>query len=260
MMRERGIEKTNPHFMKVIKHMEKLACQLPDMLFLDNNIFIEWFQQTHHINVSNFRVIPIGADDRFFYPIQQKEKGNSVFKVVYYGSFIPNHGIQFIIEAAKLLENEHDIVFEFIGEGPEKELALNLVKKFGLHNITFTGWVPWQNLREHLQHADVILGAFGTSMQLQLTNNNKVYEGLAMAKPVITGISKALPSILQHGINVLLCECGNAKSLADAIMRLSKDTYLQEKLGKNGRITFDRNFNVSVIGKICKKHLDTLNV
>jgi glycosyltransferase involved in cell wall biosynthesis len=254
---ERGISKRNPLTAKIIQRVENWACRLPDMLFLDTEDFVDWFGETYHISTDKFRLIQIGVDDRFFAPLKKKIS-DDYFRVIYYGTYIPNHGVEYIVQAAKLLEDNDSIRFEMIGSGPEQDKATRLAAKLQLKNLTFINWLEMQELTEHIANADLVLGAFGTTKQLELTNNNKIYEGFAMQKPVISGDSPALPPVLRHGVHLYLCERGNPKSLAEGIYALETQPILREKLARNGEKIVHQYFDTLSIGKRTVAHLKEL--
>ena len=180
------------------------------------------------------------------------------FQVLYYGTYIPNHGVDVIVEAARQLQNNADIHFELVGDGPEKEKAANLAKGYGLKNITFIEWLDKTELAQKIAACDVCLGAFGDTLQASLTNNNKIYEGFAIRKPVISGDSPALPEAIKHGEHLYLCERGNPQSLADAINILKGNPELRKRLGHSGYHIFHENFDKKRIGLIFASHLNEL--
>ena len=53
-----------------------------------------------------------------------------------------------------------------------------------------------------------------------MTVQNKIYEGLAMAKPVITGDSPAVRRNLTPGENIWVCRREDPQALAEAIRTL----------------------------------------
>jgi glycosyltransferase involved in cell wall biosynthesis len=255
---ERGLNKTNPLTLKFIKFFEKIACRLPDMLFLDTEEFINWFKYIYNVNPNLFRIVPIGADDRYFRITDIQKTKDNLFRVIYYGSYIPNHGVEYIIESANLLKDHPEIQFEMIGEGPDLELALSLVETYDLKNIKFIRWKKLNELVIHIANSDLILGVFGTSKQVTLTNNNKIYEGFAMGKPVISGESPALPSQLINGIHLYLCERGCPQALADGILTLKSQPELRETMAQVGLMIFHKYFDVTSIGKQITNHIKTL--
>jgi glycosyltransferase involved in cell wall biosynthesis len=244
---ERGLTRHSPFTARLIYLIEKIACLLPDLLILDTEEYVAWFQDVYKIPASRFRLVPTGADDRIFRPIDS-ERNDGLFRVLYYGSFIPNHGVLYIIEAARLLRDEPDIHFELIGDGPEKPMAVALARQYNLTNVTFEDWMDQEELVRRAANADVILGAFGTTPQSLMTVQNKIYEGLAMGKPVITGDGPAVRRQLVHGENVYLCERANPRSLVEAIEALKKNPELRQSIGTKGHSLYCERFTPSVLG------------
>ena len=128
---ERGITAKHPITDRLIYWLEKIACLLPDLLVIDTAEYVQWFKKTYGLDPDRFRLVPIGADDRIFHPVETEGPDDGLFRVVYYGTFIPNHGVKYIIEAARILQDESDIHFELIGEGPTKaETVARLIHQY----------------------------------------------------------------------------------------------------------------------------------
>jgi glycosyltransferase involved in cell wall biosynthesis len=181
--------------------------------------------------------------------VDVEEQEDEAFTVIYYGTFIPNHGVDYIMEAARMLKDEPDVHFEMIGEGPTKFQAMALAQEYALDNVAFVGWVDKEELPYRVARADVCLGSFGQTPQSLMTIQNKIYEGMAMGKPVITGDSKVLRQHLIDGEHVWLCERSNPQSLAQAIQtfRGCPDA-VQKALASRGHKLFQREFTVKALG------------
>lgn len=246
---ERDLTHEHPVTGRLIYWLEKTACLLCDLLIIDTAEYVQWFQQTYGLDPERFRLVPTGADDRIFHPVEREARDDGVFQVVYYGTFIPNHGVKHIIEAAALLQNETDIRFMLIGEGPTRAQAMALANDYGLKNVTFIGWVDKEDLPWRVGKADICLGAFGTTPQSLMTVQNKIYEALAMGKCVVTGDSQTLRQALTHGEHLWICKRSDPRSLADSILELQKAPDLRDKLGRDGRRLFSECFTVSALGK-----------
>jgi glycosyltransferase involved in cell wall biosynthesis len=227
------------------------------LLILDTPQFIEWFARQYHTSPKHFRTVLIGADDRFFYPMPEIQESEPL-TVIYYGGYIPNHGVETIIEAARLLQSEAGLRFEMIGEGPTRPETEALVHKYNLQNITFIDWLERDLLAKHIARAGIVLGAFSLSEQLSLTNNNKVYEAFAMRKAVITARTPALPELVERSEALLLVERADPQQLAQAILMLTNNPDLRTRLGGNGRKLFEEHFNPTVIGESFARHLHEL--
>jgi glycosyltransferase involved in cell wall biosynthesis len=246
---ERGICARHPFSCRVIRLLEKIACRLPHLMVLDNQRFVDWFCQLHRADPQKFCVVHIGADERQFTPAPPEAEDPARFTVIYFGAYIPNHGVEFIIEAARLLAGDPGIHFEMIGDGPTRRTAQDLAARYSLPNVAFTAWLERPELTPRIARAQLVLGAFGVSQQITLTNNNKIYEAFAMQKAVISGASPAMPTELVHGQHLYLCERGDPASLAEGIRLLKADPQLRLRLARQGYELFYRRFDTLHIGQ-----------
>jgi glycosyltransferase involved in cell wall biosynthesis len=259
---ERGLADRHPVSARLLRFVDRMACRLPDLLILDTPEFVAWFLDTFRLSPERFRVVPLGADDRLFKPFDPSDKGkngaqagNRALRVVYYGTFIPNHGTPIIVEAARILSEDPSIRFELIGDGPEREKVVALARRYGLTNVEFVDWLEKGELLERVAHADIFLGAFSATPQSRMTVHNKVYEALAMAKPIISGDSETVRRVLEHGEHVYLCERANPQSLAQAVRTLAASPEIRERLAKQGYTLFDERFRLRHTGARFASHL-----
>jgi glycosyltransferase involved in cell wall biosynthesis len=251
---ERGLEQRSRISVNLLKLLERRVLKLPDLLIQDTQDYVDWFQKTYGISPERFRLVPTGADDRVYQPLPT-EKKDDVFRVVYYGTFIPNHGVDQMIAAASLLTDEPTIRFSFIGDGPEREAAQVRVRQLGLNNVEFMPWMEQDELAKQAARADILLGAFGTTPQSMMTVQNKIFEGLAMGKAMVTGDSPAIRAAMRHGKHVFLCERENPRALSEAILTIKNDPKLQQKLAENGYNMFTDTYNLTHIGQSFSTHL-----
>jgi len=252
---ERSLTGKHPVTARMIYWLEKTACLLPDLLIIDTAEYVQWFKKTYGLDPDRFRLVPTGADDRIFQPIERVGSDDGLFRVIYYGTFIPNHGVKYIVEAARILQDTPEIHFELIGEGPTKLNAVALVEKYELGNVTFLGWVDKQDLPRRVAEADVCLGVFGTTPQSLMTIQNKIYEGLAMGRPVVTGESPTIRRAFVHERHLYLCDRAHPQALANAILRLYNDPALRQALAQAGYDYYVRNFTVERIELQFKQYL-----
>ena len=252
---ERGLDKESKLAINLLHFVERIALKLPDLLILDTSEYVQWFTQNYGVQTERFRLVPTGADDRIFTPLPQKTAQDGKFRIVYYGTYIPNHGVLHITDAARLLKNEPMIEFELIGEGPELVKAQQFALENQLTNINFINWMEKDRLIQEIARADICLGAFGTTAQSLMTIQNKIYESLAMKKALISGDSPAIRHEFTHGEHIYLCERANGRALADAIMVLWKDPILREKIAINGFMLFREKYDLLNNGKRFKAYI-----
>jgi glycosyltransferase involved in cell wall biosynthesis len=251
---ERGLERRSRFSVYLLKSLERRALNLPDLLIQDTQDYVAWFQKTYGIPPERFRLVPTGADDRILQP-HSYQREDDLFRVLYYGTFIPNHGVDQMIAAAALLADEPTIRFAFIGDGPERETAQARARQLDLNNVEFIPWMKQAELARQAARADILLGAFGTTPQSMMTVQNKIFEGLAMGKAVVTGDSPALRAAMRHGEHVFLCERGNPHALAQAVLQLRGSPELRAQLSRYGYQLYNEKYNLNKIGHCMYKHL-----
>lgn len=252
---ERGLDKNSPFSISLLRRLEKTACRLPNRLLMDTAEYAAWFAETHNVPSTRFRLVPTGADERIFHPGPHGSQEDGLFTVTYHGTFIRNHGVDVILEAALLLADDPHIHLVLIGDGPEQKKAQEIARRHSLTNVSFTGWLEKTELQLRLAQADLCLGAFGTTPQSLMTVQNKIYEALAMGKPVISGDSTILRQVLVHGQQIYLCERENPAALAEVIRQLKADPALRKTLGQQGLQVFKEQYALEKIGHIMVAHL-----
>ncbi|MDD2523053.1 MAG: glycosyltransferase family 4 protein [Anaerolineaceae bacterium] len=254
---ERGLEGSRHSAVRFLKRIEKKALKSPDLLIQDTSQYVEWFQQTYGVEPDRFRLVPTGADDSIFKPITQTELTSARFRVLYYGTFIANHGLDHILDAAKILSSRDELEFLFIGEGPEKARIVRKAESENLEEVTFLGWTSQNELVEQISRADLCLGAFGSTPQSMMTVQNKIYECMACGKAVITGTSPAIRAQFTDEVELKICE-RNGVSIAGAILSLKGNPELLEKIGHNARQSFVDHYSIAALGKTFREHLESL--
>jgi len=254
---DRGLVNRGSLKAKAYYYLDKYAPRLADLVLCDSNAHINYFCKEFGLKREKFRRVFVGADDEIMYP-RRSERNDDDFLVVFYGGSIPLQGAPYIVKAAKLLERQKDIKFELVGAGLMFREVKELSKKLKTNNVAFRGWVGYEKLPEHLAKADVCLGIFGNTEKAMRVIPNKVYDALAMEKPLITMNSPAAREILNDGENCVLVPLANPKALAEAILMLKEDKNLRDKIAEEGYRLFKEKLNPKAIGKELKAILTEL--
>lgn len=218
------------------RFLDTWSCKLADMVLLDTQAHIDFFVKEFKLDRKKFLRVFVGADSDVFYP-REAPKDTEQFLVHFHGHFIPLQGVKYIIEAAKLLENE-DVHFNIIGNGQTFKDDLKLVKSLDIRNISFIAPIPYEELPLFMAKADVCLGIFGDSPKTDLVVPNKIYEAMAMGKAMITSNTSAAGELLKDGENVLFCCRADAEDLADKIKLLKNSAEIRNSIGQAARRLF----------------------
>ena len=107
----------------------------------------------------------------------------------------------------------------------------------------FIGWQSQTDLPNEMALADVIVCPTIAQEGLGRT----AVEAMGVGRPVVASRLGGLPYTVTDGVTGLLCEPNNVIDLANRIEQLMDSPELREKLGKNGRARFERDFIWDVI-------------
>jgi len=237
----------------IVRNIEKKACQLADISLLDTNAHINYFVKEYALDRKKFQRSFLGAND---VELCQKTKSDDhKFLVHFHGEFQALHGTEYIVKAAHLLP---DVKFRLIGGGKGLNKCKELVNELNISNIEFIPSVKFDLIPNYIAEASVCLGIFGNTQKAQLVIPFKVYEALAMAKPIITADTPAIRELLTPQEDISLCDAANPESLAAAIDTLRMDQTLRNKIAENGYKTFKEKCSPQAIGHDILKIIENL--
>jgi len=106
-----------------------------------------------------------------------------------------------------------------------------------------------EKLVEKISEANICLGIFGKTQKTQRVIPNKLYECIAMKKPVLTASSDAILEKFDNYDNILLCNIADSNDLAAKILELKNNHDLLDKIAENGYSLFTKEFSSEVLGK-----------
>ncbi len=252
--------------------LDWLSARVADLVLLDTEAHIEYYVRKFHVPREKFVRVFIGADDDIFAsrsagedgPARRSmgEGGDQRGKIIirFYGAYIPLHGVEYIVQAAKLLEKEPCIQFELLGDGQTYAAARALAEELRLTNLSFIGRrIPYDELPAWIAGADICLGIFGATEKARRVIPNKVYECVAMKKPVITMDSPAIRELFDER-EVYLVPAANPEAIAAGIMTLKTQPKRARALAENGFEKFRDCAAPTVIGKELREILQSLSI
>jgi len=235
--------------------------RLADILLADTEQHKKYFIETFNISKKVF-VIPVGAKELVFHPMESplgaERKISKTIKVWFWGNFIPLQGIEYIIEAAKILKNEKNIQFYLAGDGQTFNQTDDLRNKLSLNNVHLLGAIEQEELSGLISSAAICLGIFGDTPKTKRVIPNKVYEAMAMGKPIITGDTLAIRELPDADNCLCLVPVAGGQAIADAIMKLAVDEELRETLGRNNLLLFRNHLTSWHIGEKMKNIVTSL--
>jgi len=240
---------------------EKLALILADHILALTEGYKDYFASTFSLSKSKFSVFPVGVPANYFLDNGSKaqiarRKESSDFKVLYWGVFLPHHGLHVVVQAADMLRNYPNIKFCLVGDGMLRQQIRHQVSQLDLKNVCLPGYVSQETLINHIIEADVCLGVFSKDEKARISITNKVVQALAMKKPLITERSPITESVFTHKENAYLVPPEDAEALAHAVLELKEDIDLRLRLAQNGYKLYVSCFSEEALGKRLKTILE----
>jgi len=234
---------------KFIHFVDKQACKWVDKVILESTAEINYFVKEFGLAKEKFYQLPLAADESIFFPASTSLSDKNQFVVLFFGTFIPLHGIETIVKSAAILKNHYDISYIICGDGQTKPQIEKIIKKNNLKNIKLLGLVSKETLVENIKNSDVCLGIFGNTLKATKVVTNKGFQILASKKPLITMESPAaIESHLVNRKNCILVPPSSPEKLAEEILFLKNNPDECQKISTNGYQTYLENLSMKKVG------------
>jgi glycosyltransferase involved in cell wall biosynthesis len=227
LVEDRGLVRVGSIRARALGAVDRLSLRLADVVLVDTAENGQFLIERFGVHQSKLRVVPAGAEERLFHPVEHSDHPpsycNTRLDVLFVGTFIPLHGVETIVRAAALLDERNaPVTIELVGTGQTYQAMRELARRLGIaaSTLTWTDWLPYDALGDRLRRADVALGVFDAGPKAARVIPNKVFQSLACGVATITRDAPALRCLLRDGEDALLVPPNDPAALADAIERL----------------------------------------
>lgn len=154
--------------------------------------------------------------------------------IVYAGHLYPWKGVDVVLRSLPLLP---EVALKIVGGFPsERDLPRlqALARDLGVtERVTFTGLVDRARVPALLAAADIlVLPNVPVSASAGHTSPLKLFEYLAVGKPIVASDLPAIREVLRDGQNAVLVEPGRPDALAAGIRRVLEDRTLAERIAR----------------------------
>lgn len=162
-------------------------------------------------------------------------------KIGYVGHLYEGRGVEIIIECAKKLK---DMTFHLVGgNSREIEYWKNYLKKLGLKNIFFYGFITPKETYKYRNSFDIVLAPYSKKVSVMKVKGNnqletsqfmsplKIFEYMAHKKPIIASDLPVIREVLNEK-NSILVEHNNIELWVKSIIKL-KDSNLRNTIASN---------------------------
>lgn len=209
------------------------------------------------------RVIPMGVDGAFFSPapaedcrrLRQELQVEGYRLVVFGGVVRPHKGIELILEA---MDQARHPALRFLIVGPVNEHVKELCAHPAYGKFILTaGPQPSDRMPAYLSLADLIALPLQDTLLAQSQVPCKVFEAMAMARPIIASAVSDLPLILQDCGWVV--PPGSAGALAQAMREILDDPARAQARGEAARRRCLEHYSQEVAQRLLLELMESLH-
>lgn len=232
----------------LFKTFERITVKFADITLVETGNQKKYFIENFGSKPENCFRLYTGVDDSIFY-IDNHVKKSKDFLVLFRGRFIPEAGVKYIIQAAKLLEDK-EVNFLLLGGGNQSKLVKDFIAKLSPKNLALiTENLSFDDLRTKMLSSHISLGQFEKNERLIRTIPHKAAESLAMKLPYITGRAEGISELLTDGQNCLMVNLADPNDLADKILKIKNNPELAKKITENGYLLYEEKLKPEVLAK-----------
>ncbi len=236
----------------VIYPFEYLCLRFSNHCITDTQCHRQFIAQQFRIAKNKFEVVYVGAtpdeataDPDVDSPVDQH---SGILTVLFYGTFLPLHGMDVMLQSCKILEDK-PIEFHFIGgKGTALAEFQELLRNLDLGNIRHKTWVDFEDLKlDLIPRADLCLGGpFGGTPQARRVISGKTFQFLMQGKATVVGRIDEQVGFIDR-TNCLLVEQANPESLANVFEWALANRNALGEIGRQGQVLFRERFSVECL-------------
>jgi glycosyltransferase involved in cell wall biosynthesis len=247
MVGDRQLVRSRSPLGRALHRIDRYAFRHADLVVADTAAHGRYLVEHFDLPADRVDVCFVGAEDDLFTP---GARPDLPFEVLFVGKFIPLHGVDVILEAARLCP---EVAFRIVGSGQLDDLLTAATP-----NVRWEKWIDYHDLPGAYHAAGCALGIFGRTEKAERVIPNKAFQAMATETPLVTADTPAARELLEDGRNALLVPLGDPEGLADAVQRLAANESLRRELAASGRATYLERASEAVLGSRWRELLERL--
>lgn len=179
--------------------------------------------------------------------------------LVYVGGVAAHRGLDTAVEAMpRVVEGLPGSTLTIVGDGPSLESLHVLAKRLGVErSVSLLGRLPFDEAMQHIRASNVALIPHHRSPHTDATIPHKLFQYMALGRPVIVSDCAPLRRIVENTGAGLVFTAGDASSLAARAIQLADQDAL-ETAGAAGQEAVANRWNLETEGQALVKLYDSL--
>lgn len=242
----------NLQLLRVLEALETWAYRHADKVIALTDAFRDHVR-ARGVPTSKIDVVTNGVDLSLFHrPARDESFARELglqgkFVAGYLGTHGMCHKLETVLEAAKLLEHDHRIAFLLVGGGAERARLIELRNRMGLGNVVMLDQQPRERLPALWGVVDVGLVLLRRSDLFKTVIPSKIFEAMAMKRPIILGVDGESRQILEEAGAGIPITPESAEELAQALVTLADDPEHARAMGRQGRRHVEKVYDRRVL-------------
>jgi len=205
--------------------------------------FIKNYTTSLDVSEKKIAVISNGVDTKIFDPNRSnaaKLKNDlhlsSEKLCVYCGRLDGWAGMNIILRLCDMAKTKNlDLKFLLVGSGEDRAVQKE--------NLISFGEIPYEKVPAVLTVADVVLIPFPNNEVSHAASPLKLFEGMAMRKPVVASRVSGIEEVISDGQNGFLADPDNIEEWVRKLEMILNSEELATTVGKNARKTVEKEFD-----------------
>ncbi len=230
-----------------LRRCDAWAARLADAVVTDTPDDADAFAAATGTPRAKWHVVWVGADPAIF--TERPDVAVEPRSVLFYGTYIPLQGIDHIVRAS--LSMPRDWRVRLVGNGQLRPEIERLIAETGAR-IEIVDQVPEAQLPALIASSTVCLGVFGAGDKTRRVIPNKVFQCMAVGRPIVTGDT---PAVVTLGAAVERVPLADPAAIAMAVQRLMDDPLRRETLARRARQTFVDRFDDVALAPLLERAL-----
>lgn len=202
------------------------------------------------VQAEKITVIPNGCDLDLFSPdvdgsaARERLGLGGKFAALYFGAMGLSNGLEYAIEAARILaeRGKNNIVLILHGNGGKRPDLEKMAHQYKLTNVIFSDPAPGKEHMAQIVAASQVCLTIYRATKEHTWSPNKMFDALAAGRPVLINVPGWLGETIKNNQCGRCLDPSRPEALADALEELAADPQLCRRMGENARALAEREF------------------
>ncbi len=172
------------------------------------------------------------------------------FSVGYIGTLGMCHGLSTLLEGAQTLLGDDRFHFVVMGDGADRDELIEILERDELNNVTLIDRQPRLEALTVLNSIDASLVMLRSSPVFETVIPSKIFEAMALAKPILLGVrGEAYRIVVEETGSGLAFTPEDSAGMVARMKELRESPELQRTLGQRGQCAVRERYRRTVLAE-----------